>query len=350
MAEPQGQSHYFTQEKAQASKSSPNSSARIGSVGGHKATPMGGIAENQGSLPNVFDSAQSPQGVDVVEKFPWTLSKVDNRDDVPYIILKEQRTDESTLRRNISFYAQGYKDLVKNLGSAPTKSMLQVYDDIWPDNPTGWTYRLPYFSKSQFELSTPQWQKVDGIGEGLKSVMGGLSRAGKGIGGRVGNVVSTIASGAVAAGTLAADAGGMALKLSSPVVGAVDRPSQFKEHSDRSITIEFPLYNTIKPQDWTKNRDFWYIFASQNLFLKRDFVTGMPPVYYRIYIPGQYYCHAACVTKFEVTNLGNIRAYENYLVPDAYQISITLQEMVMPSLNQFQAVLTGQAAGRVTVK
>ena len=142
----------------------------------------------------------------------------------------------------------------------------------------------------------------------------------------------------------------MALKLSSPVVGAVDRPSQFKEHSERSITIEFPLYNTIKPQDWTKNRDFWYIFASQNLFLKRDFVTGLPPVFYRIFIPGQYYCHAACVTKFEVTNLGNIRAYEDYLVPDAYQVSITLQEMLMPSLNQFQAVITGQAAGRVTVK
>lgn len=346
---PPGQSHYFTQQQNGASKTTPNDLARATSVGGHAAKPIGGIGENQGSTPNVFDSAEKPQGVDIVENFPWTLSKIKNRTDVPYIILKEHRNNESMLRRNVSFYAQGYSQLLQDKGKTPTKSILQVYDDIWPDNPTGWTYRLPYFSKSQFELSTPQWQKVDGIGEGLKDAANGVGRIGKGIGGKVGNGISSVAQAAITAGTLAADIGSAVLKLSSPVVGAVDRPSQFKEHSERSITIDFPLYNTINAQDWTKNRDFWYIFASQNLFLKRDFVTGLPPVFYRIFIPGQYYCHAACVTKFEVTNLGNIRAYGNYLVPDAYQVSITLQEMLMPSLNQFQAVITGQAAGRVTI-
>ncbi len=92
---------------------------------------------------------------------------------------------------------------------------------------------------------------------------------------------------------------------------------------------------------------------SQNLFNKRDYITGYPPCYYRVYVPGQYFSFASCVTNFSVENLGNMRLMnaggKEVNVPDAYQVKITLNEMVMPSLNQFQALMTNDAQQRVTV-
>ena len=130
----------------------------------------------------------------------------------------------------------------------------------------------------------------------------------------------------------------------------MDRPRIFTAHSERAVTIEFPLYNTADSADWIKNRDFYYRFASQNLFAKRDFITGLPPAFYRVYVPGQYFSFASCVTNINITNLGNIRTFDDsYIIPDAFQVSITLSEMLMPSLNQFQALVTGDAQNKVNV-
>ena len=87
---------------------------------------------------------------------------------------------------------------------------------------------------------------------------------------------------------------------------------------------------------------------NQNTMYKTSFVTGVPPVFYDIFIPGQYYCWASCVTNLNVGNLGNTRLINNYIVPDAYQVEITLTEMVLPSKNQFNARFSGGgAAGKV---
>jgi hypothetical protein len=86
---------------------------------------------------------------------------------------------------------------------------------------------------------------------------------------------------------------------------------------------------------------------SQNLFNKRNFITGLPPCWYKVTIPGIYYSVASCVTNIAVENLGNTRMLQaqgfgtNFIVPDAYQVRITLQEMAMPSKNQFEYAKTG---------
>jgi hypothetical protein len=305
-----------------------------------------------GSLPNTFDQ-RYPTELNVTTDFPWTLSKVFNRKDIPFIRLIEHRNNESMIKRNIMFYAKGTLETIVGsakgaIGYKNETDLLSVYNEIWPDNATGWVYNFPYFSKTQFELSTSQWSKVDGIGEAAKGVsdsaQGLLRNAG---GGYAADIVGLVTGATEAIGSAAE----LALKGMSPLVGVVDRPRIFTQHNERSITISFPLYNTISPTDWKKNRDFYQIFASQNLFQKRDFVTGLPPVFYRVYIPGQYFSHASCVTNFTVENLGNTRlAYgdNGFIIPDAYQITITLTEMLMPSLNQFQAISNGQALGKVS--
>jgi hypothetical protein len=86
------------------------------------------------------------------------------------------------------------------------------------------------------------------------------------------------------------------------------------------------------------------MLVNQNLFRKRDFITGIPPVYYEILIPGQHYSLAACVTNLVIYNRGNMRRLfdgnTSVVVPDVYEINMTLTDMTMPSRNLFQAVNT----------
>lgn len=144
----------------------------------------------------------------------------------------------------------------------------------------------------------------------------------------------------------------LALGWQYPSVGIQDRPKIFAGHNERQVTISFPLYNTFSENDWPQNRDLIYILMSQNLYNKRNLITGMPPVFYDIYVPGQYYCYAASMTNVVVKNLGNTRLMENgaFIVPDAYQITLTLTELTMPSKNQFEAVTSGAAEKQVNVK
>jgi hypothetical protein len=199
------------------------------------------------------------------------------------------------------------------------------------------------------ELTTSQWEQVDNAGEALRGLGSGASKFFKNFGKKGKAIGEFLDKGVgVAEGVEAGYEAG--LKAQYPVVGVFDRPRVFTSHTERAVTVEFPLYNTKNAWDWTKNRDLIYKLMTQNLYNKRDYITGSPPVFYRVFVPGQYFSFASCVTNFKVENLGNTRMeYGSFIVPDAYQVSITLQEMVMPSLNQFQAVTTGDAANRVTI-
>lgn len=355
-----------------------------------QTTNSQGIAPNSptstqktGSLGNVanFDKAGS---LDVVRNYPWTLSKLD-RNDVPEIILHEHRNDESAIMRQLQFYASGAADVagfnidsllgavggaaigtllpgLPGLGSTlgaitgylagvkkstEGKKLLSVYEEIFPDYPTGNIYYFPYFTKSYMSLTSPQWEQLDDIGSSIDNIMQGAQDMLAGpIGAKgVAKGLDLVRRGA----SFAKETAMLGLKSTYPVVGIFDRPRIFASHNEREVTIDFPLYNTINPDDWKTNRDLIYLMMSQYLYLKNSFITGYPPVFYRVLVPGQYFSFASCVTDFSVTNLGNIRKLSGFNVPDAWQVSLTLKEMLMPSKNQFFAMTNGEAAGKINV-
>ena len=306
-------------------------------------------SKNIGSLPGNFDKKEGKiNTVDIVKNYRWTLSEIGNRTDIPYIELAEHRNDESMLMKQFGYYVKGSKDAAKDASwLASTRGILDVYEEMFPDNPTSWKYRFPYFAKSVFELTTPEWKQVDPAG-------GAISGAANGLAGILDSLGATSAGavvrGAIASGNVLAAGAELTLKGTNPHVGIVDRPRIFENHAERAITVQFPLYNTVDQGDWVRNRDFYYRFASQNLFAKKNFITGVPPVFYRVYVPGQYFSFASCVTNINIENLGNTRMMDSkYVIPDAFQVSITLQEMLMPSLNQYQALVNGSAWSNVNV-
>lgn len=306
---------------------------------------------NEGSLAKVLKPTLQAGLKNVVKDYPWTVSNTKNRDDIPYVRLIEYKCNESSIFRQAEFYTKLSSQITANAsgavtrgilgGSAEQTGVLEVYKEMFPkDNPTDFSYWFPYFNETGFELNTPNWKQLEPAGEALKSVAQGLENIIRPFS-RIGaSAVETLTKG----GEFVSAAAETAMKSQYPVVNVFDRPRVFAGHTERTTTISFPLYNTINEWDWVKNRDLIYILMSQNLFNKRDIIAGVPPVFYDVFIPGQYYCYAACMTDINVKNLGNTRLIDGeYIIPDAYQVTLTLTEMVQPSKNQFEAVTNGSA-------
>ena len=322
------------------------------------------------SLPNTFDKidklGKSGEIIDILQRYPWTVSNV--RTDMPYIVLQEHRNTESTLTRMDRFYglsqvakatsgtssdvvAEGMSKFTDNpTDPASSDAALKAYEEIYPSAPTGWRYILPYFTDTYLELNTAEWIRPNKFASSIKDISQASAQIATDRGKKITgdkefvsslNVIDPLID-IVTAGYMFAN------RTSSPVVGITDTPRIFTEHSLRSIRIEFPLYNTLNANDWETNKRFIDVFLMQNLFAKRNFITGSPPCYYRVHAPGQYFCYAASVGNFDVQNLGNTRLLKGKdgvvcSIPDAYQVSITLNEMVMPSLNQQQAIYGSEA-------
>lgn len=336
----------------------PQLFSRLGAQFTQESTTSGPIktdTKREGTLAYTLKPAglASSQDFDVVKDFRWTLSNLTNDDinEIPYIRLKEFKIVDSSIKRQVGFYTKTAKTALQDAIRNPKSSGLQnqgvlgSYKEIWPqDNPSGFTYKFPYFNKTSLEVSSEPWSTLDSIGESAKSIAGGTATA------LFGRKLGDALKSTIDYGIAGVEAG---LKFKYPAAGIVDRPKIFAAHSDRTITISFTLYNTFTEEDWADNRELLYIIMSQNLFNKRDYITGVPPVFYSIYIPGQYFCYAACMSNFKVENLGNQRLLtlgdQKVIIPDAYQVELTLTELVKPSKNQFEAMSTGEALELVTV-
>jgi hypothetical protein len=340
-------------------------------------TAGGGQNADSGSSPLTFDG--SAKTFNIAKNYRWTVSDISKNDEIPQIVLYEHRNLESNIMRSIKFYTginienkegdilekttEVISDLVDRGGeiaanifgaNASPKNILDVYNEIFPDSPTSLKYIFPYYSKSYMSLQTAPWEMLDKASKTAGEASGGVEKIASAFGfkgaaaslSKVGDITSAIAGGVETA-----------MSLQYPLVGTNDRPRVFASHTERSVTVEFPLYNTIHENDWKQNRLFLRAFMSQNLFIKRDFMTGLPPVFYRVLVPGQYFSFASSVTDFNVENLGNVRMMhegnkstgKGFIIPDAWQVKITLSELAMPSLNQFQAAITDEAYNRVVV-
>jgi hypothetical protein len=301
----------------------------------------------EGSLVPIFEPGSAGGYIDVVKDFPWTLSPTWAKTSAPSVILKEFPVNESTIYRQTAFYTTGgLNGLVNTIASS--QEPLAAYESLFPKSKsTGFRYNLPYFSEVNFSVTTPEWAALDGLEELGGVVKQGANVFAEGLGDLIGS----------AAGAVGKVAGGI-YGTAYPKVGIMDRPRLWKEHAPRTIEIKFTLFNTQNPDDWKKNRDLCMLLVNQNLYNKRDFITGIPPVFYEILVPGQHYSYAACTTNITILNKGNMRTLklneqgvDNFIptaiVPDAYEISMTLVDMVVPSKNLFQQINNQEVYSRL---
>jgi hypothetical protein len=268
--------------------------------------------------------------VDVVNSYPWTLSEKADRSETPSIILTEFRLLQSALVNSARYFVTGAAQQVPTgeseggTGNAFLENM-RGYAGLFDfKNPTGFWYNFPYFSEVSNEVSST-WATLD-ILEKVKSAASTLG---------IREAVETIGNVAM-----------FGYESDYPRVGVMDRPKLWEQSTPRNITIKFPLFNTLKYEDIKRNWDLCYLLLYQNMYNKRDFITAIPPVFYTVYAPGQFFSIAMYVSDLKVYNRGNIRRlgttqlglggtggsfYRN--IPDVYEIEMTLTDMVMPSQN-----------------
>lgn len=127
-----------------------------------------------------------------------------------------------------------------------------------------------------------------------------------------------------------------------------------------TLTVKFPLFNTVKQGEWLDNHRFIYCFALRNMPFKVDNASYKMPLLYDVQVPGVKRMPFAYVKSFKAEGFGTVRtlsgvnyvqeivngkasvannnAKTSYNVPEAWMVTITFQDLIGPSANK---VLSG---------
>jgi hypothetical protein len=322
--------------------------------------------------------------IDVVADFPWTLTPTTSRarNSAPYIYLNEFYQLDTQLNQSLKPYGTSigsvpsfsgnilspstiltfFNDLVSFTGSLGgifstqlatiAGSNNDLYEGLFDhNNPTKFKYRLPFFTQEYFSI-TNNWKGVNVLDQIINLQATAIQKIGAGIGAEIFGKLSQLPENIRKIEMFN-------IMSNNPMVGLIDPPKVWSSSPERNYTFQFPLYN-INATDKTnstdtviKNWELCFALTYQNLINKRNFFTGVPPVFYEVIIPGVHYSKASYMSDISISNIGNIRKMKLSIngntnadvnVPDAYLISITLTDLLMPSKNLLANINGGPGA------
>lgn len=289
----------------------------IGSFTQSKATPINGL-------------------INVLKDFPWKISG--STEEVPSLLVTEYELTWGQTVTNIQRALQ----LIQEEGGKRN----DPYYAMYTGEKTGFWYVFPQLIKNNDSLRSvsQSWNSkaqttMGGITEGLGSVgdtLAGLPAAlGKSIpivGGLVGGSVDAVMGQHIATNLL-------------PRMGA-EEVRQYDNTAPVSLTINFPLYNTIDTASAYRNYSLVTLLTFQNLKTRTSFMSYIPPKIYRVEntYKGGVFIPVAFISKLDIKSIGTTRVlseYGNVLIPEGYNISITFQELISQSSNIFEGTMGG---------
>jgi hypothetical protein len=143
---------------------------------------------------------------------------------------------------------------------------------------------------------------------------------------------------------------GAAIGALTPGFGFEDT-KQYSETTPQSVTITFPLYNTLDLESAFKHFSFVNLFTFQNLKTRTSLMTFIPPKIYEVdaFSAGGLYMAVAYVSNFKVDSIGTTRRMSDFsaygpkeiLIPEAYRVSITFTDLLSQSSNVFAGTMGG---------
>lgn len=150
---------------------------------------------------------------------------------------------------------------------------LAPYQDIYSTKDTGWRYKLPYMEDLQ-RANASNWQREQIIG-------GGLAQKARDF-------------------TLAPNT------IVSPGV-YIDQAKNFVYEGQKSYSVSFPLMNTMSQDHILRNWQLLFLLTYQNRPNRIDRVQLAPPKIYEAMIPGVWWCRHAFISNMTVDFVGNRR-------------------------------------------
>lgn len=118
------------------------------------------------------------------------------------------------------------------------------------------------------------------------------------------------------------------------------------DEQGRSITLKFPLFNTVKRSDqepYQQNYELLWLLIYQNKPFRTSFTRIIPPKIYTVNIPGMISWPYAEITNLSVNFVGTVRNEVVNIagvgsiatpIPEAYEVTITLTSLLTDYANQ----------------
>jgi len=236
------------------------------------------------------------------------------------------------------------------LGDDPTflqGSFLQPYKGLYLTQPTKWIYYLPFF-QSKYQSTDNSWRSDSSTSGG--SLIQGISEMTQAAAALVGKFETVMKAGSFQEKT---------------------KFFQFSQDGD-SITISFPLINTGSAtfDDVVNNWQFIFQLIYQNRPERVDRNIVNPPMLYEVTIPGVRYIPYAYISNIDIEYKGSRRSMDiqvpmdayfadedehstemvsfNTIIPEAYQVTLTITGLVADSRNFMYSVVTNPNLIKVT--
>jgi hypothetical protein len=287
--------------------------------------------------------------VDVYSKLPWrSQTGPDPAElEIPYIMLTEFEIKLSGMLSNLN-------TLYTDLFGKESHGFKDIYKKLYVADPTNFVYKLPWLLNQGSSLmsSNNKWSDghdtnpFSGAGGMISSLMGSKppkpgqepSSASK-VGSYIGKLAGDFAKGSVAG------------------VNGLDTVSYFEASDKKSISVSFPLYNTLDHKSAFENYNFVLLLTFQNTMTRTSLVTHIPPKIYEVRTGvGGIYMAAAYISNLNITNIGTTRLLpasefghisESIIIPEAYKVTFTLNDL-LPASTQLLAEANGNV-GSVNV-
>lgn len=329
--------------------------------------------------------------IDVVGKYSWTLSPKSARADVPYIEMIERRLTNDVILQQLMYYiragaelpvntldsvlsavdynsisADGTSDDATNNRGEFEGFMEKTIDAVVGDNPysglysmedTQWVYFFPFFTEEKHNLKN-DWGSLDKKSKGLSEFTRGFGEA-------LGTYSSTINS-------IISGMGGFTdIPITSQPGTYIEQAKQYEfKASGPEYKVEFNLYNTGTISDVIRNWQLCFLLIYQNLPNRRSKAIFDPPPLYEITIPGVRYSPASFIKSLGVKFLGGTRLMDlnlgkivggsddgifnsdgkiRTIVPDAYQVTIEIEDIFPESKNFLMDTLNDVSRTTISV-
>ena len=198
----------------------------------------------------------------------------------------------------------------------PQSEFLKPYSQLYLTEPTNIKYTLPYFDNEFLSVSNDfsDYASKTGISDN-PTVIENLIKDSTNL---IDNVAGEVLSLA---------------QVAQPGV-YVERPKFYNfDGLAESITIKFPLLNTLNVGAYQRNLEFINRLVLMNKPHRINKVLVDPPAIYSVNQTGVAYYPYAYISRLSVTHVGTKRIIGSDVVPDAFLITITLQPLTSNANN-----------------
>ena len=324
------------------------------SVGDEEITVNSPINGEKVAARRVPKPARSGGIIDVYRTFDWTTSPINNANfdsiaKTPFAKLSEYRMDDASIINSMLYYVQAFGDQIGAIGNVIAPKVidgvqnltskvrnavlgavgqdvntpselkdnpwLKPYEGLYSLTPTAFTYFLPYFENDAFNRIESSY--VDMSAPGLDAMK------------------------------TAREATSSFSRLLSPGQ-YIETPKMFalSDANAQQIDIKFPLLNTLSFEGAVKNYQLLWLLTFQNTPQRVTKSVVEMPRMYDVHIPGVAFMKYAYIQSMKVDFIGVRRrvtipmprgtdnpAQAEVIMPDAYQVTITLKSTIMNANN-----------------